>query len=86
MLPYRMKYAIIYGTEEHIMPKHYIKSKVAEKSERREKVTVNIFRNEDDIFSSTLKRHRHDKSFFVNMAKKAGIYDSAGNLEASYKR
>lgn len=47
---------------------------------------VNIFQDEDTIFAETLNKHRHDKSFFMTIAKKAGIYDASGNLESSYKR
>ncbi|MEA3490974.1 MAG: hypothetical protein U9R27_03660 [Campylobacterota bacterium] len=47
---------------------------------------TSIFKNEDDIFSEILKRHRHDKSFFIDMAEKAGIYDASGNLKSSYRR
>ncbi len=51
-----------------------------------ERVTASIFRNEDEVFSAMLKEHRHDKSFFIDMAKKAGIYDAEGKLEPLYKR
>lgn len=47
---------------------------------------VSIFKNEDDIFYEILKQHRHDKSFFMRIAEKAGIYDASGNLESLYKR
>lgn len=47
---------------------------------------ASVFKNEDDIFSEALKQHRHDKSFFISIAKKAGIYDDSGKLETSYRR
>lgn len=48
--------------------------------------TISVFKNEDDVFSKALKKHRHDKSFFISIAEKAGIYDSSGKLESCYKR
>lgn len=45
-----------------------------------------IFRNEDDIFFETLNQHKHDRSFFISMAEKAGIYDASGKLKSSYRR
>lgn len=48
--------------------------------------SVNVFKDEDAVFLSVLKKHQHDKIFFMNMAQKAGIYDASGNLVASYRR
>ncbi len=68
------------------MPNKAIKSIGSQEGRSRKRVVAGIFRNEDTVFSNTLKKYRHDKSFFISMAKKAGIYDAAGNLESSYKR
>lgn len=59
---------------------------VSKVSGGRAKKAVSIFKNEDSIFSQALKQHRHDKSFFISTAEKAGIYDTSGNLESSYRR
>jgi hypothetical protein len=63
-----------------------VKKTVGKLGSGRTKRVVSIFKNEDSIFSETLKQHRHDKSFFISMAQKAGIYDTSGNLESSYRR
>lgn len=52
----------------------------------KEKSTINAFKNEDDIFLKTLRKHQDDNNFFIKMAEKSGIYDTFGNLDPLYRR